>query len=84
MQYLDFSAYIMYRIAEGFIDRCGEAIHGLKRRRVESKKIVMLAAEIMAGLEHSIYIHSGIHDLTENEICDVVGLVGRILISSHS
>ena len=40
-----------------------------------AKKILILAAETIAGPDHSIHLHSGIPELKEKEIRDVVELV---------
>ena len=76
---LDSAAYMMYRIAEeeGFIDRYDEAIQAFTKISNAAKKIVMLACECLAGSEHSIYLHTGIPELSDKEIRDLVDLAGR-------
>ena len=72
------SGYILYRVAEdnGFIDRYFAAINDLTRIRDPARKIVMLAAECITGSDHSIHLHAGIPDLKDNEILDLIDLVG--------
>ncbi len=36
----------------------------------------MLAAECITGSDHSIHLHTGIPDLKDNEILDLIDLVG--------
>ena len=76
---LDSSAYILFRVAEdnGFTMEYEDALQGLTVIPQAAMKIVMLAAECMVGREHSIHIHTGIPELSEKEIRDVVELVGR-------
>ncbi len=76
---LDSSAYIMFRTAEdyGFTAEYEDALNGLTSIPQAAMKIVMLAAECMVGREHSIHVHTGIPELREKEIRDVVELVGR-------
>ena len=76
---LDSSAYILFRVAEdnGFIIEYENALRGLTGIPKAAMKIVILAAECIAGREHSIHIHTGIPELKEKEIRDVVELVGR-------
>ena len=76
---LDSSAYILFRVAEdnGFTMEYEEALQGLTNIPQAAMKIVVLAAECIAGREHSIHIHTGIPELREKEVRDVVELVGR-------
>ncbi|MCL5730923.1 MAG: hypothetical protein M1605_02230 [Candidatus Thermoplasmatota archaeon] len=75
---LESSGYILYRVAEdnGFIDRYSAAINDLTRIRDPARKIVMLAAECITGSDHSIHLHTDIPDLKDNEILDLIDLVG--------
>ena len=76
---LDSSAYILFRMAEdnGFTMEYEDALQGLTNIPQAAMKIVMLAAELIAGREHSIHIHAGIPELKEKEVRDIVDLVGR-------
>ena len=75
---LESSGYILYRVAEeyGFVDRYSLAINDLTRISNPAGKIVMLAAECITGPEHSIHLHTGIPELKEKEIRDLIDLVG--------
>ncbi len=55
---LDSSAYVMFRVAEdnGFTMEYEDALRGLTNIPQAAMKIVMLAAELIAGREHSIHI----------------------------
>ncbi|MGC8562320.1 MAG: hypothetical protein ACP5NO_03880 [Thermoplasmata archaeon] len=76
---LDSSAYILFRVAEdnGFTMEYEDALVGLTSIPQAAMKVVMLAAEFIAGREHSIHIHTGIPELKEKEVRDIVDLVGR-------
>ncbi len=76
---LDSGAYVMYRIAQdnGILMQYEDALDGLTRIRDASKKIVILAAECILGPDHSTYVHTGIPEMSDKEIRDVVDLVGR-------
>ena len=76
---LESAGYIMFRVAEehGFIERYQAAISGYCRIEDPAKKIVMLACESMVGSEHSIHIHTGLAELKEKEIRDIIRIVGR-------
>ena len=52
-------------------------LNGFTRIRDAAKKIVILAAESVMGPGHSIYIHTGITEMSDKEIRDVIDLVGR-------
>ena len=75
---LESSGYILYRVAEdnGFIDRYSAAINDLTRISDPARKIVMLAAECITGPDHSIHLHTGVPDLKDKEIRDLIDLVG--------
>ena len=75
---LESSGYILYRVAEdnGFVDRYSIAINDLTRISDPAGKIVMLAAECITGPDHSIHLHTGIPELKEKEIRDLIDLVG--------
>ncbi len=75
---LESSGYILYRVAEeyGFVDRYSLAINDLTRISNPAGKFVILAAECITGPEHSIHLHTGIPELKEKEICDLIDLVG--------
>ena len=75
---LESSGYILYRVAEenGFVDRYSLAINDLTMIRDPARKIVMLAAECITGPDHSIHLHTGIPDLKDKEIRDLIDLVG--------
>ena len=76
---LDSSAYVMFRVAEdnGFTMEYEDALQGLTNIPQAAMKIVMLAAECIAGREHSIHIHTGMPEMKEKEVRDIVDLVGR-------
>lgn len=75
---LDSAGYIMYLQAldNGFLANYEDALLGITNIRDAAKKILMLAAETIAGPDHSIHLHAGIPELKEKEIRDVVELVG--------
>ncbi len=75
---LESSGYILYRVAEdnGFVDRYSIAINDLTRISDPAGKIVMLAAECITGPDHSIHLHTGIPELKEKEIRDLIDLLG--------
>ena len=54
-----------------------DALLGITNIKDAAKKILMLAAEIIARPDHSIHLHACIPELKENEIGDVVDLSGR-------
>jgi len=76
---LDSGAYVLYRIAQekGILWQFEDVLNGLTGIRDAAKKIVILAAESVMGPGHSIYIHTGITEISDKEIRDVVDLVGR-------
>lgn len=75
---LESSGYILYRVADenDFVDRYSLAIDDLTRISDPARKIVMLAAECITGPDHSIHLHTGIPELKEKEIRDLMDLVG--------
>ena len=66
---LDSSAYILFRVTgdNGFTMEYEDAFQGLTNIPQAAIKIVMLAAECIAGREHSIQIHTEIPELKEKE-----------------
>ncbi len=76
---LDSGPYVMYRVAEdhGFVRQYEDTLHGLTTIKHAAGKIIILAAESMLGPGHSAYVHTGIPELTDKEVRDVVDLVGR-------
>ena len=76
---LDSAAYIMYSTAveQGFLFQYDDALQYHTRIRDAAKKILMLAAETIVGPEHSIPLHTGMQEMKEKEIRDIVELVGE-------
>ena len=76
---LDSGPYVMYRAAEdhGFIRQYESMLDGLTGIKHAAKKIIILAAECILGPGHSAYVHTGIHELSDKEMRDIVDLVGR-------
>jgi len=75
----DSGAYVLYRTAQenGILWQFEDVLDGFTRIRDAAKKIVILAAESVMGPGHSIYIHTGITEMSDKEIRDVIDLVGR-------
>ncbi len=75
---LDSAGYIMYleALENGFLANYEDALLGITNIKDAAKKILMLAAETIAGPDHSVRLHAGIPELKEKEIRDVVELVG--------
>ncbi|MGC8579765.1 MAG: hypothetical protein ACP5MB_06880 [bacterium] len=73
---LDSAGYIMYHQAldNGFLANYEDALLGITNIREAANKILMLAAETITGLDHSIHLHADMPEL--KEIRDVVELVG--------
>ncbi len=71
--------YILYHevLENGFLANYDDALLGITSIRDAEKKIIMLAAETIAGPDHSIHIHTNIPELKDKEIRDVVDLVGK-------
>ena len=69
----------MYRVDEdhGFVRQYEEMLYGLTAIKHAARKIIILAAESLLGSGHSAYGHTGIHELSDKEIRDIVDLVGR-------
>ena len=76
---LDSSGYILFRVAEdnGFTMEYEGPLRGLTNIPQAAMKIVMLAAELIAGRGYSIHIHTGMPEIKEKEVRDIVELVGR-------
>lgn len=76
---LDSGPYVLYRTAQenGILWQFEDVLDGFTRIRDVVKKIVILAAESVMGPGHSIYIHTGITEMSDKEIRDVIDLVGR-------
>ena len=69
----------MYRVADdhGFVTQYDDVLANLTGIKHAAKKIIILAAECILGPGHSAYVHTGIPDLTDKEIRNIVDLVGR-------
>ena len=63
-------------LENGFLANYEDALLDITNIKDAAKKILMLAAETIAGPDRSIHLHSGIPELKEKEIRDVVELVG--------
>ena len=76
---LNSGPYIMYRVAgdHGFVQQYDEVMANLTGIKHAARKVIILAAECILGPGHSAYVHTGIPDLTDKEIRDIVDLVGR-------
>ena len=76
---LDSGPYILYRVAEdhGFIPQYEGILSGLTDIKHAARKIIILVAESILGSGHSAYMHTGIHDISDKEIRDIIDLVGR-------
>ena len=64
---LESAAYIMYleALENGFLANYEDALLGITNIKDAAKKILMLAAETIAGPDHSIHLHAGIPELKE-------------------